>query len=436
MRDVTVVGAGVSGLSFAQMASSFYHVNVLEAASDVGGLIKCSFVNGNLFHRVGGHVFNSKNKDVLTWFWQHFDRDKEFLFHERRAKILLGGSLIGYPIEDHLYELPENTASDIINELLLTLRRNKSLSKEQKSFKDFLIDLFGPTLYELYFGPYNTKLWRRDIGSIPVDWLEGKLPMPKPDEIFLNNILRRKEQAMVHAGFYYPRHNGSQFIANRLKEGLPVHLSTPLEEIVVLPKNRLMLNGGKYESDLLVYCGDVRKLATLLRSPSPEVSEALRAVQDFESIGISTVFCQTEANELSWLYLPEPDVAAHRIIYTGNFSDENNADLSRKTCVVEFSGFWKYDEAVVEVSKLPGNVKPISFHYEPNAYVVQRSDTRSKISRLKDALATYGIHLLGRFAEWEYYNMDKCIESAMALLEQLQKTPGPSLDTASRQPTS
>jgi len=41
------------------------------------------------------------------------------------------------------------------------------------------------------------------------------------------------------------------------------------------------------------------------------------------------------------------------------------------------------------------------------------------LENVKATLKIYNIHLLGRFAEWEYYNMDKCIESAMELSSQL-----------------
>lgn len=68
-----------------------------------------------------------------------------------------------------------------------------------------------------------------------------------------------------------------------------------------------------------------------------------------------------------------------------------------------------------ELKNLPGNIKALAFNYEPNSYIIQHKETRNKISELKFQLAKYNIYLLGRFAEWEYYNMDKAIESAMEL---------------------
>ena len=141
----------------------------------------------------------------------------------------------------------------------------------------------------------------------------------------------------------------------------------------------------------------------------------MEAVKDFASNGTSNVLCETDDNDISWLYLPEDKFKAHRIIYTGNFSDTNNEGTNRKTCVVEFSGKQEKEYMLKELANLPGNLKPIAFNYEPNSYIIQDKQTRANVRRLKIALANYNVYLLGRFAEWEYYNMDKCIEAAMEL---------------------
>ena len=39
------------------------------------------------------------------------------------------------------------------------------------------------------------------------------------------------------------------------------------------------------------------------------------------------------------------------------------------------------------------------------------------IKQLKTVLAGRGIYLCGRFAEWEYFNMDAAIASAMATVK-------------------
>ncbi len=419
MKTAIVIGSGISGLSISRMLSDRYSVKILEKGEKTGGLIKCDRVDGNLFHRVGGHVFNSRNQNVLDWFWSHFDRDNEFLQATRNAKISLNGKLIGYPLENYLYQLPEDQVRPIIDELIEMVSNKKTDINDYGNFKDFLVGNFGKHLYKLYFGPYNSKIWNTDISKVPLEWLDGKLPMPQIKEVIISNIVRKEENTMVHASFYYPKINGSQFIIDRLAEGLDIELACRVKDICKTKKGQLAVNGNEVTADIIVYCGDVRQLGAIIDIDDKDLHECLKAVEDLPSNGTSNVLCETDENNISWLYLPEEKYKAHRIIYTGNFSNTNNAAGGRKTCVVEFSGRQEKEDMIKELENLPGNLKPIAFNYEPNSYIIQHKKTRQKISKLKSRLKKHNIYLLGRFAEWEYYNMDKCIEAAMQLNKNL-----------------
>jgi protoporphyrinogen oxidase len=415
MNKVLVIGSGISGLSISRMLSSRYQVEIVEKDPRVGGMIKCDRVKGNLFHRVGGHVFNSRNQAVLDWFWSQFDKEGEFLKAQRNAKIQMNDQLIGYPIENYIYQLPEEQLRPIFNELLDKLNDEKAKHENYQNFKEFLIGTFGKELYALYFEPYNTKIWHTDLEFVPLAWLDGKLPMPNLREVIFSNVLKKEETSMVHASFFYPRRGGSQFIVDRLAQGLTVICSFQVNTIDIYPDKKLTVNNGDKIVSSIVYCGDIRVLHKIIQIEDIALQQALLKVADLPSNGTSNVLCETDDNDLSWLYLPENKFKAHRIIYTGNFSPTNNEGTTRKTCVVEFSG--KQDQSVMleEIKQLPGNLKPLDFNYEPNSYIIQHQTTREDITLIKAHLKPYGIYLLGRFAEWEYYNMDKCIEAAMDL---------------------
>src|SRR6187402_1562460 len=117
-EKVVIVGSGISGLSIARMLQETHDVQVLEKTDEIGGLIKCKRVNGNLFHLVGGHVFNSRNQAVLDWFWHFFDKDQEFVKATRNARILLEDNYIGYPIENYIYQLSSDKINRITGDLL------------------------------------------------------------------------------------------------------------------------------------------------------------------------------------------------------------------------------------------------------------------------------------------------------------------------------
>lgn len=413
-HKVAVIGAGISGLSVARLLQDKASVTLFEKAEKPGGLVKCDVQNGNLFHKVGGHVFNAKNKKVFDWFWGHFNQETEFLKARRNAKILIKNKLIGYPIENYLFEFEKSLVDNILKDLLILAKQGQKSPFEFENFEAFLKGSFGETLYNLYFEPYNRKIWNTDLSEVSLEWLEGKLPMPDIRNILLSNIVKEEESTMVHSSFYYPVKGGSQFIADRLATGLTIRTLTPVDKITYEDKG-FELNGDE-RFDQIVYTGDIRKLKGILQLNDPELPSALEAVSGLRSNGTSNLLCETDPNDLSWLYIPEPFTRAHRIIYTGNFSPNNNREGSRKTCVVEFSGKCDTEVMKEEIKKLPGNLSPLSFNFEPNSYVVQEKGTREKIQKVKELLTPKGFHLTGRFAEWEYYNMDKAIEAAMDLV--------------------
>jgi protoporphyrinogen oxidase len=415
---IAIIGSGVSGLSMAQLLKNDHEVDVFEKKTKSGGLLHCERVQGNLFHLVGGHVFNSKNKEVLDWFWAFFDKDKEFLSAKRNAKIFLNDKFLNYPIENSLYNLDDDTSKKIITEILELYTKKQKPPFSYSNFETFLKGNFGETLFEIYFKPYNEKIWKRPLSTIPLEWLEGKLPMPRYEEMITRNILRTDEENMVHNTFFYPKNNGSQFIIDRLSEGVNVITDN---EITSLSKinNKWSVNDFK-GYDYVIYTGDVRILPSVLNIENSPLINFKNRLSKLRSNGTSNILCECDMNQLSWLYMPGDETEAHRIIYTGNFSESNNAfGGERRTCVVEFSGNVSDLEMKEQIKKLPGNLVPIATNHQANSYIIHDKDTKALIDEVKEVLKPQGIFLLGRFAEWEYFNMDACIESAMNTKKQI-----------------
>ncbi|PYE91897.1 protoporphyrinogen oxidase [Rhizobium sp. PP-F2F-G38] len=414
MAKIAVIGGGISGAACAAMLTAKgHHAVVHEKEKTPGGLVRCTTEDGNLFHRVGGHVFNSQDEQISQWFWSKFDRENEFLYAKRNAAISFEGAFVGYPVEQHLYQMQQEIVSAISKELL-ALHVSQQSVVEADNFFDFLLQRFGPTLCEKYFIPYNSKIWNVNLREMPVSWLAGKLPMPSVSDIITSNILRSTEKSMVHAHFFYPKQGGSQFIIDRLLKDTEVKTNDPCSSIRIA--NGLSLNGSAY--DAVIYTGDIRKLSAML----PGGVTGMDAVNELKSNGTTTVLCSCDANPYSWVYIPDTSIPCHRMIMTGNFSQKNNAaDLGANltTCTVEFVGNVNRLEIENALSALPLNPKMIAVNFEPNSYVIQEMNTRSSVASAREALKPLGIWLCGRFAEWEYYNMDAAIASAARVTEEI-----------------
>lgn len=422
MQKIAIIGAGVSGMASAHfLMEAGHNVMVFEKESTPGGLIRCRRVNGSLFHTCGGHVFNSRRQDVLDWFWSRFVREEEFSKADRNACVFMdrdADSLdyehIPYPIENHMYLFNDQIQKAFYADLdeIDKVKGLDARFTDYESFGDFLRWRFGKTLYNMYFEPYNRKVWRRDLTTVPMCWMEGKLPMPTTQEMRDNNANKVEEKAFVHATFWYEKMNGSQYIADKLAEGLDIVYGA---EVSAIEKegSRWIVCGQSF--DKVVFCGNIKDMVKALRGV--DVSEFLAGVEALEYHGTTAVFCEIDANPYSWIYQPSRCHDSHRIICTGNFASSNNAQLpaGRITGTVEFTDEISKEDIMDNLSRIPLNPRYLDHKYNRYTYPIQNAGTRTMIRNLKSALAPEGFYFTGRFADWEYYNMDVAIGAAMDL---------------------
>ncbi len=413
MKKVAVIGAGISGLSCARLLRNDFIVVVYEQALRPGGLLRCERHEGSLFHTCGGHVFNTKNKRVDNWFWTIFNKDKDFAKATRRSAVCLGGGhFVDYPIENHVYQLDKETQVAFAADLSEMIHRGR---RTPSNFDEFLLYQFGRTLYDLYFKPYNNKVWRRDLTEIPLSWLEGKLPMPTPQEMQEANDKHLEENQFVHSSFYYPKDGGSQFIIDSLLSGVDIRYGCEVSNLVRSIGGKWDIYGETY--DAVIYCGSIKLIHSVF--PRINLGRLDSRIRDLESHGTTALFCQIDVNPYSWVYQPSPVHQSHRCICTGNFAMSNNAP-GIQTGTIEFTDSIDIEEAKRQLRLMPFNPRYIACHYTPVTYPIQHDDTREVINSAKEILAKQNVYLCGRFAEWEYFNMDVAINSAMQLTDLLR----------------
>lgn len=421
---IAIIGAGISGLSAAHFLNGRHDVTVFEKEDRAGGLIKCLKVDGNLFHTCGGHVFNSKRKDVLDWFWSKFSREEEFVMTTRNSCVYFEstigerGMMVPYPIENHIYHFDQEIQKAFYEDLEEIDKSKGTNTKftDYKSFGDFLRWRFGKTLYDLYFEPYNRKVWRRDLSTVPMSWMEGKLPMPTTQEMRDNNALHVEEKQFVHSTFWYEKENGSQFIADKLAEGLNIVYNCDISSIELKADKWLVF---ERLFDKVIFCGNLKELPNMLKGL--DISKHNTDIANLEYHGTTSVFCEIDKIPYSWIYQPSCSHESHRIICTGNFAESNNRNLpeGRITATIEFTDFISKENIIDNLKRIPFSPKYLDHVYNQYTYPIQDANTRSMIKALKLELAPMGFFITGRFADWEYYNMDVAIGAAKDLCSQL-----------------
>ena len=116
------------------------------------------------------------------------------------------------------------------------------------------------------------------------------------------------------------------------------------------------------------------------------------------------------------MYLPSSDYACHRVICTGNFSVTNNSE-GKFTGTVEFTDRVSLTEIMDHLHRMPYSPSYLAHKYNKYTYPVQTPHTRELVSHLKDVLQKKNFYFTGRFADWEYYNMDVAMQAAMTMCD-------------------
>jgi protoporphyrinogen oxidase len=132
--------------------------------------------------------------------------------------------------------------------------------------------------------------------------------------------------------------------------------------------------------------------------------------------------------DFSWLYIPEPSLGrTNRISFPSNYSSRT-APAGCSSVLAEITHQPRDEVSRLTDSELIGQVTETlekmeiikksqviwsRVYHRPFAYVVYDLDYQKNIRVIREFCASIGIPLVGRFARFEYLNMDGCIRSVM-----------------------
>lgn len=404
-----ILGAGISGLTIAKLLSKDFDVQVLEKSNLPGGIARTKNSEGISYHVTGGHCFNSKHKDVLDFVFDEILPLSKWNKIDRNAAIKFRGHEITYPIEfalKQIHKFDSELAINIIKDFINALD-----SSDYKNLEDWFRKKFGDTLAETYFLPYNEKIWNRSPSQMSHLWVEGKLPIPDK-ESFIKSLIDSSEDKMPHSVFYYPSSNNQNDFIDALSGGLNIVYNYEVNHIRKNEINKFIINDF-FEYDYIINTLPLNVLPSILNeTPQCIIDHAAKLKYN----KVSTVLWESKPTDRTWTYLPESNIFFHRYIHIGNFfSPKKNYTIS------EVVGEKSFEEMIAEGGKDDFLIRPIDYNVSNHAYVVFNEDFQKSKKEIMDYLDSISVFTLGRFGEWEYYNMDVCIKSAIDLQKKLFK---------------
>lgn len=400
---IGILGAGISGLTMGRLMQKDHQVEILERNSIHGGIARTKTVEDTTYHPVGGHCFNSKYPEVLDFVFDNILPKDQWHSIQRNAVIKLRGEEVTYPIEFAIQQIHKFNPELAINITTDFLAADDD--HEYENLEDWFRKKFGNTLAETYFIPYNSKIWNRHPSLMSPAWVEGKLPIPDKASFF-NGLINNESDKMPHSSFYYPNTNNQNTFIDNLAAGLDITLNYSVEKIEKLASGKWLVNGEK-EFDLLISTMPLNILPSLISTTPADV---LAYADKLKYNKVTTMFWETKATDRTWTYVPESENFFHRYIHIGSFFTPK-----KNYSITEVIGEKTREEMIENGKKDPFLLRSVDYNVSEHAYVVFDENYDVATTAVKEYLKKIDLHTLGRFGEWQYYNMDICIKSSLDL---------------------
>lgn len=379
MYESIVVGAGIAGCTTARkLAESGQKVLVIERRNHIGGNCYDKLDEyGVLIHEYGPHIFHTSMEDVYE-FLSRFT--KWYLFgHEVVANVY--GKLIPIPFNlNTLHLVYEKEKADQLEEKLIQVYGEGSRVPIMKLRESEDEDIRGIAdyVYENVFLHYTMKQWGQKPEEISPE-VTGRVPVLISYD---NRYFQDKYQGMPADGFT------PMFEKMLDHENIEVRCGVEFNDCFKMTENRLYFEGEEYHGNV-IYTGALDELFDCKFGKLP-----------YRSL------------DFKFEHLEQEDYQGHSVVnYTVSEDYTRITEFKHLTGQKDAKGTTIVKEYPFAYTGAEGEIPYYAILNEENQALYQN------YTALTDKMEHF--YLLGRLAEYKYYNIDAMTKKAFELAEKI-----------------
>ena len=354
--DYLIVGAGLFGAVFArEMTDQGKKCLVIEKRDHIAGNIYTEEVDGIHVHRYGAHIFHTSDKKI----WQYVNRYTEFNQYINSPVAVYGDELYNLPFTMNTFSKMWGIKTPAEAKAIIDKQIMDAGIGEPANLEEQAIRLVGTDVYEKLIKGYTQKQWGRKCTELPA-FIIKRLPLRFTYD---NNYFNDRYQGIPIDGYTK--------MVERLLDGIEVRCNTDYFKV-----------REQIEADTTVYTGPIDEyfgysLGHLQYRSLRFETEKL----DCENYQGNAVVNYTAAD------VPYTRIIEHKHF---TFGTQPVTVITR-----EYSSEWK-----------PGE--------EP--YYPVNDSRNTELYQQYHALAEKesGLIFGGRLGQYQYFDMDKVIASALA----------------------
>lgn len=372
MFNYIIVGAGLAGAVMAERIANILDekVLVIERRNHIGGNCYDEMdKTGIIIHKYGPHIFHTNYPEVFKYL-SMFTRWREYQHH---VLGFIDGKLVPLPFNlNTLHELlPETLAKPLEKKLLKKYDYGERipilrlLEEDEQNLK-----FLAKYIYQKVFLNYTMKQWNLKPEEIDEN-VTGRVPILLSKD---NRYFQDRYQAVPQEGY-------TKMIQNILDhENIKIMLNTSHQEILKIKNGKILFMGREYKGKL-IFTGKIDELFNYQYGRLP-----------YRSLNF-----EFETLNQEW----------HQPTATINYP--NDYDFTR---ITEFKHIHPTKtEKTIILREYPE--EHIEGKNEP-CYPIPTKENQETYKKYKKLAREHeNLILIGRLAEYHYYNMDEVVKKAL-----------------------
>ena len=403
---------------------------MLEKDSRGGGHCQTVEEQGFTYDAGGPHIIFSRNQEMVDYMVSLLGDNVHRA--RRNNKIFYRGRYVKYPFENGLYDLDPQDRFECLYHYL-----KNDYPPPRTNFKEWIYHHFGKGLAEKYLIPYNEKIWNVPTEELGLEWVEGRVPKPPLEDVIRAAVGVETEGYTHQLYFSYPLRGGIESLPRALERRVGKITPDFAVERVWKERGEWCVSNGRSTRKFsrLVSTIPIQELAHALEGTPAEILASVDALRYNSLVTVAVGLDSARLPDYTAIYVPDPEIRFHRLSFPAVFSP-HNAPAGKSIIEAEITtnpgdGTHELSDAEIladvvgdlEAMDLarPGEVCYGRVLRTQYGYVVQDDNYRRHLKQAKNYFDEIGISLCGRVAEFEYINMDVCIERARNLAAKLNR---------------
>ena len=380
MYDYIIVGSGFAGATAANILADRYgkKVLIIEKRSHIGG--NCydeKDEHGILIHKYGPHIFHTDSEKVyeyLSQFTKWYDYSHEVVAY-------VDEDFIPVPFNLNTLKIAFPQEAEELREKLVDIYGygKKVPILELRNNDDEDIRKIADYVYENIFLRYTMKQWGQTPEEINPE-VTGRVPVLISDD---NRYFQDKYQGMPLDGY-------TAIFENMLlnNQNIDILYDTDCKEVL------------KFEEEGIIYNNELFRGKVIFTGPIDELFDNRFGRLPYRTLNFVNEYLDKDS------YQPKAVV---------------NYTVSE-----EFTRITEYKKLTGQKAKGTSIMKeyPMSYTGEEGQipyYAIINGENLTIYSKYLDMLSKYdNFYLLGRLAEYKYYNIDAIVLKSMELIEELE----------------